>query len=171
MLVLICIKKTVKGVVSSEATASGFEAIEIDNSSFNTRISNSFTATKKLRFQLSGFYSGPDLGLQFKRNQMWKIDAGASYNVLKGKGTISARVSDIFDSMSFSFSGTKPYRQEGEFNWESQSVYLGFNYRFGGGKNKALQRKQRDNNEKTRRRRNDVVESLDTRIKKCSSNT
>ena len=141
-------QKTVKGVVSSEDTVSGFEAIEIDNSSFNTRMSNNFKATKNLRFQLSGFYSGPDLGLQFKRNQMWKVDAGASYNVLKGKGTISARVSDIFDSMNFSFEGTKPYRQKGEFNWESQSVYFGFNYRFGGGKNRALQRKRRDNNEK-----------------------
>lgn len=141
-------QKTVKGVVSSESTTSGFEAVEIDNSAFNTRVSNNFTATKNLRFQLSGFYSGSDLGLQFKRNQMWKIDAGASYNVFKGKGTFSARVSDIFDSMNFSFEGTKPYRQKGEFNWESQSVYLGFNYRFGGEKNKALQRKRRDDNEK-----------------------
>lgn len=141
-------QKTVRGVVSSESTVSGLESVEINNSAFSTRISNNFTATKKLRFQLSGFYSGPDLGLQFQRNQMWKIDAGASYNVFKGKGTISARVSDIFNSMNFSFEGSKPYRQEGEFNWESQSVYLGFNYRFGGGKNRALQRKRRDNNEK-----------------------
>ncbi|MFD0963033.1 TonB-dependent receptor domain-containing protein [Pseudofulvibacter geojedonensis] len=140
--------KTVKGVVSSESTTSGFEDVEIDNTSFNTRINNNFKATKKLRFQLSGFYSAPDLGLQFQRNEMWKIDAGASYNVFKGKGTVSARVSDIFNSMNFSFEGSKPYRQEGEFNWESQSVYIGFNYRFGGGKNRALQRKRRDNNEK-----------------------
>jgi len=142
-------QKTVKGTVSSETAPSGFEFIEIDNSAFNTRISNSFTATKKLRLQLSGFYSGPDLGLQFKRKTMWKADVGASYTVLKGKGTISARVSDIFDSMHFAFEGTKPYRQEGQFNWESQSAYIGFNYRFGGGKNKALQRKRRDNNEKS----------------------
>jgi hypothetical protein len=38
-------------------------------------------------------------------------------------------------------------KQNGQFNWESQSVYLGFNYRFGSGKNKAIQRKQRDKNE------------------------
>jgi hypothetical protein len=145
---LIFIKKTIKGIVSSFDVPSGFEAVEIDNSVFNTRISNNFTATKNLRFQLSGLYSGENIGLQFKRNEMWKIDAGASYNVLKGKGTISARVSDIFNTMNFSFEGTKPYRQQGEFNWESQSVYLGFNYRFGGGKNKALERKKRDNNEK-----------------------
>ncbi len=141
--------KTVKGTVSSETAISGFEFIEIDNTSFNTRISNSFTATKKLRLQLSGFYSGPDLGLQFKRKTMWKADVGASYTVLKGKGTLSARVSDIFNSMNFAFEGNKPYKQEGQFNWESQSAYIGFNYRFGGGKNKALQRKRRDSNEKS----------------------
>lgn len=140
--------KTTKGVVSSESAPSGFEAVEIDNTEFNTRISNNFKATKKLRFQLSGFYRGASLGLQFKRKPMWKIDAGASYTVLKGKGTISARVSDIFDTMHFGFEGSKPYKQVGQFNWESQSAYLGFNYRFGGGKNKALKRKRRDNNEK-----------------------
>jgi len=140
--------KTTKGVVSSESALSGYEAIEIDNTEFNTRISNNFKATKKLRFQLSGFYRGASLGLQFKRKPMWKIDAGTSYTVLKGKGTISARVSDIFDTMHFGFEGSKPYKQVGQFNWESQSAYLGFNYRFGGGKNKALKRKRRDNNEK-----------------------
>jgi outer membrane receptor protein involved in Fe transport len=141
-------KKTIKGVVSSLDALSGFEAVKIENSVFNTRISNNFTATKNLRFQLSGMYNGENIGLQFKRNEMWKIDAGASYNILKGKGTISTRVSDIFNTMNFSFDGTKPYRQQGEFNWESQSVYLGFSYRFGGGKNRALKRKERDNNEK-----------------------
>lgn len=140
--------KVVKGIVSSETAESGFENVEIDDIAINGRLSNNFTATKKLRFQLSGFYRGPSLGLQFKRNAMWKIDAGVSYSVLKGKGSISARVSDIFDSMNFSFEGSKPYRQVGEFNWESHSAYIGFNYRFGGGKNRALQRKRRDNNEK-----------------------
>ncbi len=140
--------KTTKGIVSSESAPSGFESVEIDNTEFNTRINNNFTATKKLRFQLSGFYRGASLGLQFKRKPMWKIDTGTSYTIFKGKGTISARVSDIFNSMKFAFEGNKPYRQVGEFNWESQSAYIGFNYRFGGGKNKALQRKRRDNNEK-----------------------
>jgi hypothetical protein len=75
------------------------------------------------------------------------MDIGASYNVLKGKGTLSARASDIFDTMRFSFDGDLPYVQDGSFNWESRTLYLGFNYRFGGGKNAALQRKQRDKNE------------------------
>ena len=33
------------------------------------------------------------------------------------------------------------------FFWESQTFYVGFNYMFGGGKNSAMQRKQRDQNE------------------------
>jgi len=140
--------KTTKGTVSSTTAPSGFENVEVDNVSFNARISNNFKATKKLRFQLSAFYKAPSLGLQFERQETWKVDAGASYSILKGKGTASARVSDIFDSMHFAFEGNKPYAQVGQFNWESQSVYLGFSYRFGGGKNKALKRKQRDNNEK-----------------------
>lgn len=114
---------------------------------FNARINNTFKANKNLRFQLFGMYRGKEQSLQFLRNPMYRMDIGASYNVLKGKGTLSARASDIFDTMRFSFDGDLPYVQDGSFNWESRTLYLGFNYRFGGGKNAALQRKQRDKNE------------------------
>lgn len=132
-------KKT-KGVVEDEF-------VEVNVIIFNTRINNTFKASKKLRFQLFGMYRGNDLGLQFLRKPMWKIDFGSSYTVLKGSGTITARFSDVFNTMNFAFEGTKPKKQNGQFNWESQTVYIGFNYRFGTGKNKALQRKERDKNE------------------------
>jgi hypothetical protein len=38
--------------------------------------------------------------------------------------------------------------QNGRFNWESQNVYAGISYRFGSGKDRALQRKRRDDNTK-----------------------
>jgi len=121
---------------------------EVKANSFNARLSNSFTATKKLRFQLFSMYRGPEDGIQFNRSAMWMVNIGSSLSVLKNKGTISFRVNDIFKGMKFEFESTQPYVQNGQFNWESRTAYLGFNYRFGGGKNKALQRKQRDNNEK-----------------------
>ncbi|WP_297704852.1 carboxypeptidase-like regulatory domain-containing protein [uncultured Eudoraea sp.] len=37
---------------------------------------------------------------------------------------------------------------DGEFNWESQTVFAGISYRFGSGKNKAVKRKRRDSNTK-----------------------
>jgi len=49
--------------------------------------------------------------------------------------------------MNFAFVGDNPFKRDGAFYWESQTVYVGFNYRFGGGKNRAIQRKQRDTNE------------------------
>lgn len=138
-------QKKVKGTI--ESSPGVYEFVEVNASTFNARINNTFKATKDLRFQLFGMYRGRDLSLQFNREAMWKMDIGTSYNILKGSGTISARFSDIFNSMHFAFEGDRPYKSNGQFNWESQTVYLGFNYRFGSGKNKAIQRKQRDKNE------------------------
>jgi outer membrane receptor protein involved in Fe transport len=132
--------KTIRGTVSSSF-------VERNATIFNARINNTFKANKNLRFQLFGMYRGQEQSLQFLRNPMYRMDIGASYNVLKGQGTLSARASDIFNTMRFSFNGDLPYNQEGSFNWESRTLYFGFNYRFGGGKNAALQRKQRDKNE------------------------
>lgn len=137
--------KKIKGTV--EVTPNVYEYTETDATNFNARLNNNFKATKKLRFQLFGMYRGQDVSLQFTRKPMWKTDLGASYVVLKGNGTISARVSDIFQSMNFSFEGDKPNKSDGSFHWESRSLYLGFNYKFGSGKNRALQRKHRDKNE------------------------
>src|SRR5690606_20428387 len=105
-------------------------------------------ATKSLRFLLFGFYrSGVD-GIQFNSKEMYKIDAGARYSFLKDKATLSIRYNDIFNTQQFAFEGDNPYPQTGHFGWESQSVYIGFNYMFGAGKNRELQRKQRDDNTK-----------------------
>lgn len=138
--------KKVKGTVENANTGLQ-EYGEVDVTSFNFRMNNNFTATKKLRFNLFGMYRGQEQGLQFTRKPMYKADLGATYNILKGKGSITARVNDIFQTMHFAFDGSIPYKQEGAFYWESRTLYLGFNWTFGGGKNSALQRKQRDNNE------------------------
>lgn len=138
--------KKVKGTVQNANTGLQ-EYGEADVTTFNVRMNNNFTATKKLRFNLFGMYRGKDLGLQFVRKPMYKADFGSTYTIMKGKGSITARVNDIFNTMHFAFDGSIPYKQEGAFYWESRGFYLGFNLMFGGGKNSALQRKQRDNNE------------------------
>lgn len=138
--------KTVRGTVTNINTNLP-ENKEIDVTLFNARMNNTFTATKSLKFNLFGMYRGRDLGLQFLRTPMYRIDLGANYSVLKGKGTISARCNDLFNLMYFGFDGAIPYKQVGEFHWESRTFYLGFNYNFGGGKNRELQRKQRDKQE------------------------
>lgn len=132
--------KKVRGTISNQY-------LEKNAQIFNARINNTFKATKNLRFQLFAMYRGNERSLQMDRKYMLRTDVGASYNVLKGKGTISARYSDIFKSMKFRFEGDNPYPQTGAFYWESNTFYVGFNYRFGGGNNRETQRKQRDKNE------------------------
>jgi len=121
--------------------------IEVDNKAFNVRVSNSFNATKKLKFQLFAMYRGGGRTLQFDMDPRWKISTGASYTVLKGKGRLSFRVNDIFKGMKSGFDSEVPYKQNGEFHWESRTAHLGFSYRFGSGKNKAKKRKHRDSRE------------------------
>jgi len=133
--------------IQKETGVSNDENLEITNNSFNVRMSNSFTATKKLRFQLFAMYRGGGKDLQFEVDPMWMINTGASYRILKGKGTLTFRVNDIFEGMKFKFDSEVPYKQNGEFHWESRTAYLGFSYRFGSGKNKAKRRKHRDSRE------------------------
>ncbi len=133
--------QTEKGVI-------GFDEIEVDNTTWNFRANNDFKVTQNLRLQLFGMYRGANRNLQFDVKPMWKIDIGARWNILDNKGTISARMSDLFNTMFFAFDSNRPYDSTGEFHWESRAAYIGFNYRFGSNKVKKRQRKNRGNNDK-----------------------
>lgn len=137
-----------QGVVSvpDEAGAFEFRNMSVTTSAFNARINTNFRATKQWSFLLFGFYRGSVESLQFKTIPMYKVDFGARYSLLNNKLNISLRSNDLFNWQKFGFDSQYPYPAKGEFKWESRSIYLGVNYMFGGGKNRELQRKQRDNN-------------------------
>lgn len=124
------------------------EEIEVDNNILNLRLNNNFTVTKKLTLSLFGFYRGRSKTLQFDQRPMYMINTGARYSFADGNGTISLNYNDIFNTGQWGFEGTFPYVQKGQFNWESNTVFLGLSYRFGSGKNQALGRKNRDDNTK-----------------------
>lgn len=120
---------------------------EVTANSLSARISNSITASKRLNFQIFAMVNAPEKGIQFERKTMWMLNVGSTYSVFDGKGTLSLRFNDLFNGMRFKFDSVEPYEQNGQFKWESRTVYVGFDYRFGNGKNRALRRKRRDNNE------------------------
>lgn len=124
------------------------ESVKVDNTAWNLRMNNSFTVTKKLTLQAFGFYRGRNKSIQFDAKPMYFVNLGARYSFAEGKGTLSFNYNDVFNTMRFAFEGDYPYAQEGSFNWESNNVYVGLSYRFGSGKNRAKQRKRRDNNTK-----------------------
>jgi iron complex outermembrane receptor protein len=125
------------------------ETFEVDNVAWNLRMFNNFKVTKDLSLSAFGFYRGKARTLQFNVKPMYFVNLGARYTLFDGKGTFSFNYNDIFNTMKFGFEGELPYAQVGEFNWESQTVYVGLSYRFGGGKYRAKSRKNRDDNEKS----------------------
>jgi len=122
---------------------------KIDNVAWNFRMFNNFSLSKSVSFTAFGFYRGKNKTLQFDMEPMYFVNIGARIGFAKGKGTFSLNYNDIFDTMEFAFKGTKPFVQNGAFNWESNTWNAGLSYRFGGGKYKAKSRKNRDDNEKS----------------------
>ena len=121
--------------------------IEVSNTVYNARVINNFTATKKLSLTAFAMFRGPNKGIQFENKSMFMTNIGARYSIWEGKGTLSLNYNDIFNTMKARFTGTNPYLIQGQFNWESNTIYAGFNYRFGDSKYRAKRRKQRDDNE------------------------
>ena len=125
------------------------ESIEVDNLSWNFRMYNNFKVSKSLSFTAFGFYRGKEKTIQFEVDPMYFVNLGMRYSFIDGKATFSLSYNDVFNTMKFGGNASRPYKQEIEFNWESNTIAASLSYRFGGGKYRAKSRKRRDNDEKS----------------------
>ncbi|TYA71371.1 outer membrane beta-barrel protein [Seonamhaeicola marinus] len=140
------------GVLIEDATVADIETntTEVDNVAWNFRMFNNFSVSKKLTFTAFGFYRGKNKNLQFDVKPMYFINLGMRYSFLENnRATFAFNLNDVFDTQRFGFNGRRPFVQNGEFNWESNTWNVSLNYRFGGGKYRAKSRKRRDNDEKS----------------------
>ncbi|CAM1367576.1 Outer membrane receptor proteins, mostly Fe transport [Tenacibaculum sediminilitoris] len=119
----------------------------VKNTLLKGRVSNSFKASKKLSFQLSGTYRGKSKNIQYSVQPYTMINAAARLKIFSGKGCITLRGTDIFNNVNFDYTSYNPFIQKGKYTLEYNSIYLGFSYNFGSGKNKIKGRKYRDDNE------------------------
>ena len=124
----------------------GTTYIEEENTNYRVQTSQMFKVTKQLRFQLFGMYVGTQKTIQFDIDEIYFLNAGVRYSFLKDKASLSVNFNDIFNTNEQNITTDRPIPQAAYFKPDSQKVNLGFTYRFGGGKNKALDRKQRDDN-------------------------
>ena len=125
------------------------EKIEVDNVAYNFRVFNNFSVTKSLSFTAFGFYRGKNKSIQFEVDPMYFVNLGVRYSFLENKNaTLSFNYNDVLNSMKFIGYGSRPFVQDFEFNWESNTWSIGLNYRFGDGKFRAKSRKNRDDNTK-----------------------
>ncbi len=76
--------------------------VDLDAFGFNLFAQNSLKFAKTWTAELSGFYNAPTIYQgSFKGKSIYSVDAGISRQVIKGKATVKASVSDVFRTMRF----------------------------------------------------------------------
>ncbi len=110
--------------------------------SWTARATSTWNVGKNVEIQLNGNYRSPSVsvggamrfwqtgGGQGRTEEMYWFDLGARMNVLNRKGTITLRVSDFLNSMTFRSETWGPnFTSNIERTRESRVVWLGFSYR------------------------------------------
>lgn len=102
-----------------------------------------FGKTKSWTAEVTGFYNAPTIyQSSFRGKSLWSVDMGMQKQVLKGKGTVKASVSDVFHTMRFrgwqEFAGQ---RSDLSTRWESRQFKLAFTFRFGSNTVKAAKQR------------------------------
>ena len=87
--------------------------------------------------QITGNYRGPIIRPQGEIRPLYGVNVGFRKEVLKGKGTVSLNVSDVFNTRRFIIDiQEEMFVQNRTFDWETQITTISFTYRFGGYKEK-----------------------------------
>lgn len=117
--------------------------VDLNAAGFNFFAQNSLKFAKTWTAELTGIYNAPTVHMgSIRSKSIWGMDAGFQKQVMKGKGTLRASVSDVFNTMQFR--GTIDFAGQRSINtakWESRLFRVGFNYRFGNSQVKAARQR------------------------------
>jgi hypothetical protein len=92
----------------------------------------------KIDWQTTMFYRGPSEDSQSKQDGIFSMNLAFSKDIMKGNGTISVNVDDLFNSRQRrQETFTDSFYQYSEFQWRERQWRISFVYRFN-------QKKQRD---------------------------
>ncbi len=111
------------------------------NRSWTARVNSNMTIAKGFDSQVSVNYRSPFIIPQGEIQSFFNVDVGVKKEVLKGRGAISLRVSDIFNTLRFRINTYgEGFTSYTEAKRESRIAFIGFTYRFG----KQIQQLQRE---------------------------
>lgn len=117
----------------SEVDGSNLEAdLNNEATSWSAKVTSSWDFKKDFQLQISGRYRAPFAITQGEILEFYSMDVALKKKVLKGKGSVTVRVSDIFDTRQFSFNTAGDnFNQQSTRKRESRIGYISFMYRFG----------------------------------------
>ncbi len=129
--------------------------VDLDAFGFNFFAQNSlkFGKAKEWTAELTGFYNAPTIYMgSFRGRALWSVDAGIQKQVLKGRGTVKASMSDVFGTLEFrgqtDFAGQRSVFTS---NWEAQQFKLSLVFRFGSAQVKAARNRTTGAEEEAKR--------------------
>ncbi len=104
------------------------------------RVSSRVTLFKKVDFQVNFNYRAPRKTTQGRSLAIWHVDPAASMDVLKGNGTLTFSVRDLFNTRRRRYvTQGENFYTEGDWQWRARQATLTFSYRLN-------QKKQRGRN-------------------------
>ena len=121
----------------TEGTYQG-ERLFSDTFTWNGRMTSRMTLFKNVDFQASLNYQAPRITPQGKQLSMYFIDLGFSRDILKGKGTLTASVRDLFNSRKERrITDNNGYYSVSTFQWRARQALFTFSYRLNRSKEKS----------------------------------
>lgn len=123
---------------------------------YNLYCENTFILPKGWSFQVSGWFNSPTIWQAvFRSKAMGAMDVGVKKQIFDGDGTISLTVGDVLGTAGWKSVNdfTPGLYMTGQGTWESQTVRLNVDYKFG------------NKNVKGARQRKTGVEDVNSRIK------
>ena len=109
-----------------------YENIEYGSDAYvwSTRLNSKWSIKKKVNLQASFNYRAPQKSPQGETLARYSLDGGFSFDVLKGNGTVSFNVKDLFNSRKRrSVSYGENFVAESERQWRSRFFRVSFTYR------------------------------------------
>ena len=106
------------------------ERLESDDYSWNSRLNSTMRFENDLNIQTTFYYRAPQKTTQGERLAYYMLNLGVSKDILKGSGTLTLNVQDVFNTRNFRYVIDRPnLYSENEFRWSSRTISLSFVYR------------------------------------------
>lgn len=106
------------------------QVLESDTYTWTSRMISRLTFLKEYDFQASWNYRAPRQTPQGRRKSSYSIDLALARDVLKGNGTITLSVRDLFNTRKWrTIVDNEDLYSESEFQWRARQIILTFNYR------------------------------------------
>ena len=125
-------------------TYNGF-VFDAKNISWSSRFISSINFGKGLSWQNQLFLRGPRVTAQSKSKPLGGLSTAFNKDILKDKGTLSFRISDVFNSQKYrSDTFTDTFNSYTEFQWRQPTYIATFTYRLNQKKNQRGRRSRYD---------------------------